>query len=148
VPGTSNRELAVGSTDSGTCRAETHTTKAANGRFTRNTSRQVHASTSQPPRKGPAAPAIPASPDHAPIARDRSAGANDAEMIARLPGVSSAPPMPCNSRAPISVSMFGASPHSAEASANQIVPITKMRRRPNRSDSEPPSRMKLARVSV
>ena len=69
-------------------------------------------------------------------------------MIARLPGVINAPPTPCSSRAPMSMSMFGASPHSAEASANQIVPITNTRRRPSRSPSEPPSRMNDASVSV
>ncbi len=141
-------ELAVGSTDSGTCRSETQITSAASGRLIRNTSRQLHASISQPPMNGPAAPAIPPSPDQAPIARDRSAAMNDAEMIARLPGVISAPPTPCSSLAATSISMFGASPHSAEASANQIVPTTNTRRRPSRSPSEPPSRMNEANVSV
>ena len=44
--------------------------------------------------------------------------------------------------------MFGASPHSAEASANQTVPIRNTFRLPNRSPSEPPSRISPARVSV
>ena len=80
------------------------TTTAASGRLIRKTSRQDHASTSQPPRNGPTAPAMPPSPDQAPIARPRSAGTNDAEMMARLPGVSSAPPTPCRARAATSVS--------------------------------------------
>ena len=134
--------------DSGTCRAATSTTTAASGRLTRKTNRQVVASISQPPRNGPAAPAMPASPDQAPMARPRSAGTNDAVMMARLPGVSRAPPMPCSARAATSISTFGASPQSAEATANQMVPMMKIRRRPYRSASEPPSRMKAASVSV
>ncbi len=97
---------------------------------------------------GPTAPATPASPDHAPIAAARSSPWKDAEIRASDPGVSSAPPMPCSARAPISTSIEGANPHSAEASANQTTPIRKIRRRPNRSPSEPPSRMNPARVSV
>ena len=69
-------------------------------------------------------------------------------MIASEPGVSSAPPMPCSARAAIRNSMFGDNPHRAEATANQTTPSTKIRRRPNRSPSEPPSRMNDASVSV
>ena len=69
-------------------------------------------------------------------------------MIASEPGVSSAPPMPCSARAAMSTPMSGASPHSAEASANQITPMRKIRRRPSRSPSAPPSRISPARVSV
>ena len=54
----------------------------------------------------------------------------EACKIARLPGVSSAAPTPCRARARISVVASGASPHSSDARANQMVPITKTRRRP------------------
>ena len=52
--------------------------------------------------------------------------------------------MPCSTRAAISTSAFGASPHIRDASANQIVPMTKTRRRPSRSPSDPPIRMSEA----
>ncbi len=136
------------SRDSGTRRRVTTTTRTASGTLIRNTSRQVAACTSQPPRNGPIAPAMPPSPDQAPIALDRSSGANDASMMASAPGVSRAPPMPCRIRAPTSVSTFGASPHSSDAPANQTTPTRKIRRRPNRSPSEPPSRINEARLSV
>jgi hypothetical protein len=103
---------------SGTCRSATTTTSAATGRLIRNTARQVH-STSQPPTNGPTAPAIPPSPDQAPIAAARSGPRNDAEISARLPGVSSAPPTPCRARPATSSSRFGADPHSSDATANQ-----------------------------
>ena len=114
----------------------------------RKTNRHDATSTSQPPTNGPIAVATPPSPDQAPIARARSSGANDAWIIARLPGVSSAPPTPCSARAAISSGAVGASPQSSDASANQTTPITKTRRRPYRSPSEPPSRISDASVSV
>ena len=49
--------------------------------------------------------------------------------------------MPWSTRAAISTSAVGAMPQSREPAANQIVPITKIRRRPKRSPSEPPSRI-------
>ena len=109
--------------------------------------RQFH-STSQPPRNGPIAPAMPPSPDQAPIAAARSGPWNDAEIRARLPGVSKAPPTPCSARAAIRVPMSGASPHTSDARANHTTPTTKTRRRPKWSPSEPPSRMNAARVSA
>ncbi len=69
-------------------------TAAAIGRLMKKTSRQDTALISQPPRNGPIAVATPPSPDQAPMAFERSSGANDACRIARLPGVSSAAPDP------------------------------------------------------
>src|SRR5437588_6839132 len=67
--------------------------------------------------------------------------------MARLPGVRRAPPRPCTNRAPMSASAVGATAHSSDATVNTPVPIWKMRRRPLRSPSEPPSRMSEASVS-
>ena len=96
----------------------------------KNTGRHDTASTSQPPTKGPTAPAAAPRPDHAPTARARSSGWKDAEMMARLLGTSSAPAAPCSARAAISTPMVGASPQSSEAPLNPISPRMKMRRRP------------------
>ena len=115
---------------SGTCRRATSTTTTASGALMRNTQRHEATWISQPPMNGPTAVATPPSPDHAPIARARSCGANEAWIIARLPGVSSAPPTPCSARAAMSSGAVGASPHSSEAIANQTTPITNTRRRP------------------
>jgi hypothetical protein len=41
-------------------------------------------------------------PDQVPMARPRSSFGNDALMMARLPGTSSAAPTPCNARAKMS----------------------------------------------
>ena len=48
-------------------------------------------------------------------------------MIARLPGVSSAPPIPWTTLAAIRISAFGATAHSTDATANQITPMLKIR---------------------
>ena len=55
--------------------------------------------------------------------------------------------MPWSARAATSVATFGARPQSADAIANQAVPMMNTRRRPNRSPSEPPSRINDASVS-
>ena len=97
---------------------------------------------------GPRAPATPPNPDHAPTARLRSSDRKQAAISARLPGVRSAPPIPCSTRAAIGRPMLGATPQSTDATANHVVPMTKMRRRPKRSPSDPPSRISAARLSV
>ncbi len=96
----------------------------------RNTARHDTALTSQPPSSGPSAAPTPVSPDHAPIARARSARRKLPSIIASEPGVKSAPPIPCRKRAATSAPALGAAAHSAEASVNQATPIVKMRRRP------------------
>ena len=47
----------------------------------------------------------------------------------------------------MSISEFGAIAHSSEAMVKMPTPITKMRRRPWRSPSDPPSRISDASVS-
>ena len=81
------------------------------------------------------------------MARERSSARKEASMMARLAGVSSAPPTPWKTRAAISAEAEGANPQAIEASMNQTTPIRKIRRRPNRSPNEPPRRRKAARVS-
>ena len=102
---------------------------------------------SAPPMNGPAAKEIDVRPDQRPIAWPRSAGTNAPWIMARLPGVSSAAPIPWTSRATMSTSGVGASPQSSEAIANQTTPMTNTRRRPNRSPRAPPSRIREASVS-
>ena len=80
-------------------------------------------SISSPPTSGPTAPDTPISPDHRPTPRPRSALRRLASMMARLPGVNSAPPIPWSSRAPIRASTLGATAQAREATANQTTPI-------------------------
>ena len=83
-----------------------------------------------PPTNGPTAAAMLPRPDHDPIAWARLSGSKAPWIIARLPGVSIAAPMPWRMRAMIIVVGSGAMPQSSEAAANQMVPTTKIRRRP------------------
>ncbi len=136
------------SRDSGTCRRVVHAVTAATGTLIRKIHRQLPACSSHPPRKGAIAEDTPLNPAHVPIARVRSPGWKVASMIARLAGVISAPPIPCTARAVMSHPMPGAAAHSTEARVNQLSPARNTRRRPQRSLSEPASRISEARVSV
>ena len=71
-----------------------------------------------------------------PTARPLSAP-NVARRSARLFVASSAPKMPWSTRPEMSSAVFGAMPHSAEATAKPTTPPTKSGRRPNRSPSAP-----------
>ena len=99
APRTSKRLCARGSRVSGTQRWASQTVSAASGRLMRKIQRHEAWSTSRPPTSGPSAAAIPPRPDQAPIARLRSSARKAPWIIARLPGVSSAPPMPWSTRA-------------------------------------------------
>jgi hypothetical protein len=92
--------------------------------------------------------ATPDRPDQAPMARARSAGANVASRIARLPGVSSAAPTPWSTLVMMRATTLGANPHAAEARANHTMPIRYTFRRPNRSPSEPPISKNAASVRM
>ncbi len=90
----------------------------------------------------------PLRPDQAPIALPRSAGAKEASMMARLPGVSKAAPMPCTALAAMRTGASGATPHNSDASANHTTPVRKIRLRPYLSPRAPANSSRPARVSV
>ncbi len=79
-------------------------------------------SMSHPPRTGPTAIVIEVNADQVPIARPRSSFGNEVLMMARLPGTSSAPPIPCNARAAIKCVMLGANPHQMDAIVKSATP--------------------------
>src|SRR3954452_8495808 len=147
APITSKCDEAFSSRVSGTHFSAMNTVTAASGGLIRKIHRQSAYSISPPPTNGPMAADRLVSPAQAPIAGARSSCTKAPWIMARLPGVSSAPPMPWSPRAAISTSGLGATPHSNDASANQVVPMTKIRRLPNRSPREPPRRIRLASES-
>ena len=63
-----------------------------------------------------------------PIAFPRFASSKEALMMARLPGTSNAPPMPCAARATIRSLTLCARPQPIDASAKTATPAQKMRR--------------------
>ncbi len=68
----------------------------------KNTARQDTCSISQPPSTGPSAAVMAVAPDQVPMARPRAPPVKKALMSERLPGTSSAAPMPCTARAAMS----------------------------------------------
>ena len=125
--------------------ARSRPSTTASGRLIRKIQRQTAYSTSEPPTNGPIAAAMPPSPDQAPIAGARSSRherALDHRQAARG-----------EQRGADALEDAGGDQHlgrrarcrtAARRRANQMVPMTKIRRRPNRSPSEPPSRIRLA----
>ena len=74
---------------------------------------------------------IALNPDHVPIARPRSASLKVALMIARLPGTSSAAPIPCTARPITSIRGDVAIPQSTDDAVKITTPTRKMRLRPS-----------------
>ena len=124
------------------------TVNAAIGALIRKIQRQSAYWTSAPPTNGPSAAAMLPSPVQAPMARPRSLGPNDGlddrQAARREQGAADALE---HARRDQRARRSGASPHTSEATANQTTPITNTRRRPSRSPSAPPSRIRLASVS-
>ena len=148
APGQSALPDCEASRDSGTWRSVAHAVTADTGTLIRKINRQLPASSSHPPTKGAIAADTPLKPAQVPIARTRSSGRKVASMIARLAGVISAPPTPWVARAAMSHPIPGETAHSTDARVNQVNPARKTRRRPQRSLSEPASRISEASVSV
>jgi hypothetical protein len=65
-----------------------------------------------------------------PIAIPRCFGGKVAAMIDSVAGFISAAPIPCTTRAAISMSPESASPHQSEAAVKTTMPTTKISRRP------------------
>ena len=69
-------------------------TAAASGTLIKNAHRQDACSISHPPITGPIAVVIALKPDHVPMALPRDFSSKQALMIAKLPGVRNAAPIP------------------------------------------------------
>jgi hypothetical protein len=93
----------------------------------RKIARQPTASTSQPPRSGPSAPATELAAAQVPTARPRASPSKAAPRIARLAGTSSAAPTPCSAHTASSQPNPGASAHAADAAAKTAMPARNMR---------------------
>lgn len=71
---------------------------SASGMLTKKIARQENTSANHQPSTGPSAAVITENLVHAPIALPRSCASNEALIIARLLGTSSAPLIPCTAR--------------------------------------------------
>ena len=148
MPSQSMPRKASGSRLSSTeCRVSA-TVTAISGRLTQKIARQESASTSAPPPAGPSTVAIPVQAVQVPTALPRAAPSKVAATIASEPGTSSAPAIPCRARAAIRNSTVGATAQRIEVAPKAIRPKTNIRRRPNWSPSEPPTRSSETSVSM
>ena len=102
----------------------------------------------KPPTTGPTAAVMPLNADHVPMAWPRSDAGNVALISDRLPGTSKAAPTPCRARAAMSGSALADAAQPIEARVNSAVPAMKIRRRPKRSPSAPPTSSSEARNSA
>ncbi len=140
---------ADGSRESGTSIQPPIRAMMTTGTLTRNTEPQKKWESRKPPAIGPRPTPSADTPAHTPIALERSAGSvKTLEMMLRVAGMISAPPIPMNARVAISTP---ADPDSALASD----PVPKITRpavsalyRPNRSPSDPAVSSRPAKTRV
>ncbi len=117
------------------------------GTLTAKIHRHEAVSTSCPPMSGPSTVPIPLHAVQAPIARPRSSGGKVAAITASAAGVSSAPQTPWSARDSTSSSIVGATAQKTDVTPNPITPNSNTRRAPNRSPSDPPTRISEASVT-
>jgi hypothetical protein len=134
--------------DSGTATAMASTPTTTIGTLIRNTEPHQKWSSSRPPVTGPIAIPMPTAAAHRPMARPRSAGSKTLVMIARVCGMTAAPPKPIAARARMSWSGVRAYEEMSEARPNSSIPIISMRLRPIRSPSTPKVNSSPANTSV
>ena len=131
----------------GATAASTSTTViATRGGLMRKIARQEAAETSHPPASGPMTKAMPVQAVQAPMAAPRSSPLKVAVIVASAAGGEDGPGDPCSARAAIRVSPLQARAHTREVAPKAISPPVSTRRLPNRSASEPPSRISEPRV--
>ena len=82
-----------------------------------------------------------------PIARFRRSSGYATRSRASVLGIKSAPKAPCNPRRMMTPTIDPTTPTPTEARANPTTPTKKMRFRPKRSPSRPPTMSRTASVS-
>jgi hypothetical protein len=120
TPSTSKRGFSVGNT--GISQTANATPMMPIGTLTMKIHCQPKWSTSTPPAMGPTSVATPAVAPQTLIATPRRSAGKIRVMVDNVCGVSRAAPMPCTTRAAISISMLPASPHHSEAAVNTVRP--------------------------
>ena len=133
---------------SGTLATQASNSTTPIGTLSRKAQRHEKWSTRKPPTTGPIAAVMPLNADQVPIARPRSASGKLAPSSARLPGTSSAAPMPCSARAAINCPVSCAAAQAADVATNTATPSRNTRLRPKRSPSAPPTSNNAARNSA
>ncbi len=118
------------------------------GTFSQKIHCQDSPSVTAPPSTGPAATPRPVTPPHTPMAMPRFSAGNASLIKVRVSGRSTAAPAPCTTRAVMSCPGPPARAAAAEARVKTASPTTYMRRRPNRSPSAAPGRVRQAKTRL
>jgi hypothetical protein len=135
TPSRSNRCVDVGST--GISQTANANPTMPTGTLTKKIHCHPKWSTSTPPASGPTSVATPAVAPHTLIATPRRSGGKIRVIVDSVCGVSRAAPMPCTTRAAISIPMLPARPHHSDAAVNTVRPSKYRFFGPNRSPSRP-----------
>ncbi len=130
APGTSTRRSARRNCLIPPSRCTSRRVAAAIGTLRMKITRQLEASTSQPPTVGPITNEIPLHAVHWPIAAPRAGPENVAVSTASEAGTRSAPATPCRPRKTMSAGASGAIAQRTEANAKLATPKPKMRNSP------------------
>src|SRR5579871_5708860 len=117
------------------------------GIFIKNIHRHEVASTMDPPTNGPMTAASDDQAVQRPIAWPRLSFGKLVLIIAKAPGTSKAPKIPCKIRMLINVAGLGDRPQTKEAAPKPTSPNMYIRFRPNTSPKEPPSRIRADKES-
>ena len=133
--------FADGSRDSTTAHRQTAAATTPIGTLIQNTADQSTCSVRKPPSSGPIARPRPEMPAQIPIACGSCLRGNAATMIDSDSGFSIAAPTPWTARDVISWVSDVDSAHAADERVKIARPSRKIRFRPNRSPSLPPSRI-------
>src|SRR3954451_9859934 len=119
------------------------------GRLTRKIQCHDRTSVSTPPRRTPIEPPPDITKPNTPIAFARSPGSvKRLRMSENATAETTAPPMPCTARAPMSIPCVVESPHATEATVKTVMPIRKRRSAPKRAPSRPPRSRNPPNVSM
>lgn len=126
----------------------TATAKIEIGTLRKKIQRQLARSVRTPPISGPIALPSPAAPRMMPPARPAFSSGRIANVMPRIAGHISAPPIPISVREAISQVSVWAAPPSADIEAKIAVPRKNALRRPNMSASLPPVTIITPKVSA
>ncbi len=127
----------LGSFDSSTFACVTSAAAMPIGTFTKKIHSHPSESVSTPPTSGPIATAPPIVAPQTPNAVARSRPVKAWARIASEVANSIAPPIPWTARASVSIVGVVARPQASDAPENRTRPITKTRRRPMMSATDP-----------
>lgn len=146
TPSGSEPGVAPASRVSGTVRTMPTMTSSPTGMLSQNAQRHDTSVASQPPISGPIAAMPPIAEPQTANAMVRARPVKVALSVDRVLGTIMAAPMPCTSRAVISMVPLVLEPATTEEAMNTTMPVAKTLRRPCRSPKRPTVSSRAANI--